>query len=176
MITWFWYQIVSSFIVIIRLMSLYFHILCKIFPKAELFINLKKSFSKSFKVFFISISDFNHTFWWSLMNLCIFFKTSPYVSACFKFLMWIIHSFLTCKLATSFLTCIIFVIFNNFCIIQIFRVLNISFEKVSFFTFFIIPFYETFVKFRKIFNPIKTIYRQLLWHLLPRKIIYVPIL
>ena len=42
---------------------------------------------------------------------------------------------------------------------QFFWILHINFEKISFFTFFILTFYETFIKFRKVFGSLKTVYR-----------------
>ena len=44
------------------------------------------------------------------MTLCTFFKTKSWFNACLKFLMWMNYYFLLCKLATSFLTFLIFIL------------------------------------------------------------------
>ena len=43
-----------------------------------------------------------------------------------------------------------------------FRILNVNFVKISFVAFLIVTFYEIFIKFRKIFNPLRSAYRQFL--------------
>ena len=57
-----------------------------------------------------------------------------------------------------------------------FRTLNINFKKISFIAVFIVVFYDIFIKLRYIFNPLKTIYSQLLGHFPSIHIIYSPIL
>ena len=52
---------------------------------------------------------FNQDYRLNLMTLYISFKTNPLFKACFKFLMCIVYSFLSCKLAASFLTFSIFI-------------------------------------------------------------------
>ena len=55
-------------------------------------------------------------------------------------------------------------------------ILNINFKKISFLTFFTIPSYKAFIKFRNIFTLFKVIYKQRLWHCLTTQIIYIGIL
>ena len=110
MIIWFWQQIVSSpshfccYKFYISVFSSIFHS----FPKTDLFIGLKKSFSRSFFGCFswlgiLSISGcFSHAFWLNLITLCIFFNASPWFKACSKFPIWITYSVFSCKLATRF--------------------------------------------------------------------------
>ena len=52
-------------------------------------------------------------------------------------------------------------------------ILNFNFKKIFFSTFFIIIFYKAFIKFRNMFNQLKVIYRQPLWHCPAMCIIYV---
>ena len=59
--------------------------------------------------------------------------------------------------------------------VQFFKVLNISFKKISIVTFFILVFYEIFIKLRSIFYPLKFFYWNPLWHWLTIQIIYIPI-
>ena len=47
---------------------------------------------------------------------------------------------------------------------QLFKVVNISFKKTSFITFFMIVSYEFYIKLKKIFDPVKIIYWKLLPH------------
>ena len=54
--------------------------------------------------------------------------------------------------------------------------LNINFKKISLLTFFIIAFYEIFIKMRSILDPIKFIYSKLLQHCPTIWIIYIPVL
>ena len=44
------------------------------------------------------------------MTLCIFFKTNPWFNACFKFLMCITYSSLSCKFVTSFSVFSVFIL------------------------------------------------------------------
>ena len=55
----------------------------------------------------------------------------------------------------------------------IFNPLNIKFKKISFISFFIVTFYKSFLKLRIIFKPFIFLYKQLLWHCVVVKIIYV---
>ena len=78
-----------------------------VFPKIALFINLKKSFSKSFffhyfSYVFIWSYNFSKAFWLNLITLCTFFNKNPWFGACFKFLICVTYSFLSCKLAKTF--------------------------------------------------------------------------
>ena len=50
--------------------------------------------------------------------------------------------------------------------------LNINFKKNSFITFFIITFYEVFIKLWSTFNPPKVIHWKLFWHFPTKWIIY----
>ena len=64
-----------------------------VFPKTELFISFKKSFSNSFfasflYLVFISMYVFNHAFWLNWITLRTFFSFKPWFSACFKALIW----------------------------------------------------------------------------------------
>ena len=54
--------------------------------------------------------------------------------------------------------------------------MNISFEKRSFISFFIIVFYEIFIKLKSIFYTLKIIYLKLLRHFPSIWIVYIPIL
>ena len=45
---------------------------------------------------------FSGAFWFNIMTLCTFFNASIWFNACFKFLMFKTHSFVSFKLATSF--------------------------------------------------------------------------
>ena len=49
-------------------------------------------------------------------------------------------------------------------------------QKVFYITIFIVAFYIIFIKLRCVFNPLKTIHLQLLWHCQLIKSIYVPVL
>ena len=86
-----------------------------VFPKTSLFIILENFFSKSFFTFFlrpvlISIYRFRQVFWLNLITLWTFFKINPWLNACFKFIMCVMYSVLSSKLATSFFTFSIFVL------------------------------------------------------------------
>ena len=90
-------------------MSLWFLIFSIVFPKTELFISVKKSFSNSFfasflYLLFISMYVFNHTFWLNWITLRTFFSFKPWFSACFKALMWITYFSLSSMLQISFST------------------------------------------------------------------------
>ena len=107
MIIWFWHQIISSSFCCDKFNISMFSRIYMVFPKTSLFINLKKPVSKSFFDFFLrslfmSIYDFNRAFCLNLITPCKFFKNNPWCNACFKFLMCITYSVLSCKLATSF--------------------------------------------------------------------------
>ena len=83
--------------------------------KTELFMNLKKYFSKSFFPFFLSfvfmsMYGLRQDFWLNLMALCTFFETNTWFNTCLKFAMWITYSFLSCMLATHFSTLSIFIL------------------------------------------------------------------
>ena len=70
---------------------------------------MKKYFPKPFLAFFlssvfISMYGFYRASWLSLMTLSSIFNTNPWFNACFKFLMCITYSVLSCKLAISFST------------------------------------------------------------------------
>ena len=88
------------------------------------------------------------------MNL---FNTLQWLKACFKLLMCIKYSYLSCKFANIF----------NFIFSdkkgksyvnrsRIFWVLDINFKEISFITFFIITFNKAFIKFRNTFNSFKS--------------------
>ena len=49
-------------------------------------------------------------------------------------------------------------------------------QKVFYITIFTVAFYIIFIKLRCVFNPLKTIHLQLLWHCQLIKSIYVPVL
>ena len=55
-----------------------------------------------FSSVFISLCDFNQSFWLKLITRCTSFRTNPWFNACFKFYMWITCFPLSCKLAASF--------------------------------------------------------------------------
>ena len=91
-----------------------------IIPKTVLFMNLKKSISKSLFAFFlrsvfITIYGFNQAFKLNLMILCTFFNTYPWFNACFRFLICITYSVLSCKLARSFSNFLIFIVSGKKC-------------------------------------------------------------
>ena len=94
------------------------HILI-VFSKTVLFISLKKSFSKLFFAFCFSIAftwkyGFSQGFWLNSITLWTFFKITLSFNACFKFLMCIKHSILSCKLAKSYSAFITFILPGNF--------------------------------------------------------------
>ena len=85
------------------------------FQKITLFINTKKYFSKLFFAFFlrsvfISIYCFSQAFWLNVITLWTFLKINPGFDFCFKFLICIIYSVLSLKLATSFSASSVFVL------------------------------------------------------------------
>ena len=107
MITWFWHQIVSFSFCCDKFNIFMFSPVFHGFSKNYIFINLKKYFSKSYFAFFlrslfISVYDFNQAFCLNLLILCNFFRTDPWFNPCFKSLMCITYSVLSCKLATRF--------------------------------------------------------------------------
>ena len=61
-------------------------------------------------------------------------------------------------------------------LMQFSTVLNINLEKISFVTFFIIVFYEVFIKLRSFYYPFKMIYRKLLWHCPTIQFIYISVI
>ena len=132
---WFWHQV--NFLT--SLISLCFLTFSIIFPKTELFINLKKPFSKSCFAFylrsvFISIYGFSQAFWLNLITLWTFFKANPWFNPCFKFLMCRTYSVLSCKLSTSFLTFSIYILSGKnskslWGLWNSFSVLNINFKN-----------------------------------------------
>ena len=94
------------------LISMFSHIFHS-FSKNCIIHYLKQSFSKSFFAFFflavfISVHDFNQTFWLHLMTLYYFFNTNPY-NASFRCLLITYYS-LSCKLVTSFSVFLIFIL------------------------------------------------------------------
>ena len=139
-----------------------------VFPRTALFLNLKKSLSKSFYVFFlkfviISIYVFNQAFGLNLIILCIFLNTNPWFNACFKFLLFKTYSSYHPSLLQVFQFSFFQVKRLNYCEgFIIFRILNTNFKKISLITFIIVAFYEIFHTSRNIFNLFKAIYRQLL--------------
>ena len=60
-------------------------------------------------------------------------------------------------------------------LMKLFRTLNINFNKISFIAFFIIAFDKIFIIPRCFFNPLKAIYRQLLWNCPFIQTVYIPI-
>ena len=85
-------------------MSLCFLTLSVVFPKTELFINLKKFFSKPFLAIFLGsvfilIYGSSQAFWLNLITLWTFFKTNPWFNVLVKMITWTSYSFLSCKLA-----------------------------------------------------------------------------
>ena len=82
-----------------------------------------------------SMDSFNQIFWLNLMTQCIFFNTNPWFYACFKFIMCITFSisFVQVKRINHYEE-------------QFFRLLNISFNKISFITSIILAFYEIFIE------------------------------
>ena len=145
------------------------------FSKKWIIHQLKQIFFKIIIIFFlrsvfISIYGFSQGFWLFLITLGTFFKTDSLFNACFKFLMWIPYSVLSCKLATSLLD---FSIFNlqvkmvNHCERQ-----HQTLTKMSIIAFFIMISYEIFIKLRSVFHPLKIIYRKLLQHCQSIWIIY----
>ena len=111
------------------------------------------------------IQLFSNFFLWKMT--WTFFKTNPWFIACFKFLMWIIYSVLSCKLATSFLAFLIFILsgtngylLRNSCNfsgywISTSKKYSPSLSSLCF-------CHEIFIKLKTIFDPLKTIYRKLL--------------
>ena len=131
MIIWFLYWITLFFFCCDKFnVSMFSHIFHSFFKKG---INhqLKKIFFKIlFSLFFlrsvfISIYSFNQAFWLNLITLWTFFKTNPWFNVCFKFLMWITHSVLSWKIATSFSNCIYLVkMVNHYEVHVIFQDVN----------------------------------------------------
>ena len=72
------------------------------FSKNCVIHQLKKTFLLS--SVFISIYGFRQAFWLNLITLWTFFQTYLWFNVCFKFLMRITYSVLSCKLATNLLT------------------------------------------------------------------------
>ena len=110
----FWHQIVSSFFCCYKFNVPIFLMIFQFFQKMKTACHFEKFFSKSFsatflKSLFVSTYGFRHTFWFNLLTLCTFFNTSPCVKACIQFLISIMYSVLSCKLATSFSTFSIFI-------------------------------------------------------------------
>ena len=94
--------------------------LSMVLPKTELFISLKKSFLKSFSAFFhqtafISIYDFNQVFFVKLNDFVDFFQKLIHylILALYLLFVWCILLILFCKLATSFLTVLTFLILGK---------------------------------------------------------------
>ena len=94
--------------------------LSMVLPKTELFISLKKSFLKSFSAFFhqtafISIYDFNQVFFVKLNDFVDFFQKLIHylILALYLLFVWCILLILFCKLATSFLTLLTFLILGK---------------------------------------------------------------
>ena len=152
------------------LMSLCFLTFPIAFLKTVLFISFKNDFSKPYFAFFlspmfISIYGFNQAFRLNLMILCNFSKTYPSFNACFKFRLFMIYSFLSCKFGTSFST-FSFSYFQikgvNHCkgYVNCHDIEHQLQENII----FIVAFFKTFSILRCVLNPFKTIYRQLLWH------------
>ena len=76
----------------------YFLTLSIVLPQTELFISLKKHYSKSFFTFFVSsvlmsMDHFNRDFRINLMPLWIFFKTNPWLNAYIRFPICVINFF-----------------------------------------------------------------------------------
>ena len=89
------------------LMSLCFLMYSMVFPNTELFMSLKKSFSKLFLALVQSwmlkaIYSTNHVLWSNLIAWWILFKTSPYLSNCSKALMWMMYLSLWRRLGPTF--------------------------------------------------------------------------
>ena len=128
------------------------------FSKNGIIHQLKKYFSKSFFAFFlrslfISMYGFIQAFWLNLITLRTFFKTNPWFNAYFKFLMCKTYSVLSYKSTTSFW--LFQSLFFQVKMVNLYEILvsfqDISFQKISFIAFFIIVFYEIFIKLRSIF-------------------------
>ena len=84
------------------------------------------------------------------MTLWTFSKTNPWFNVCFKFLMYIKYSSLSCKFVTSFSIFSIYILsgkrdksFWSSC--NFFKILNISLKKISIINIIIVSFYEIFV-------------------------------
>ena len=102
MITWFWHQIVySSFCCDKFNISMFSHVFHS-FSENCIIHQLKSFYAFFLRSVFNSIHAFSRAFWLNVINLWISFKTNPWFSPCFKFLMCIPYSVLSFKLATSF--------------------------------------------------------------------------
>ena len=112
---------------------------------------------------------FKKLFWLNLITLWTFFKTKLLFNACFKLLVFIMCSVLSCKLAARF---------SNFPILILSGKNGKSLWSSCNFSRYWTPtsrtyhsslsswwfFYEIFIKLRSIFDPLKGIYWKLLWH------------
>ena len=79
---------------------------------------LKKIFFKTIlSIFlssvFISMYGSSRAFWLNLMVLCHFSNTNQWYNACFKLLMCITYSLLSCKLATNSLNFLIYILLRK---------------------------------------------------------------
>ena len=112
------------------------------------------------------------------MTIWIFFGSNPWFNACFKNIMEITYSFLSCKFPWSFSTFSIFILSG--------KLVNdcegyVNFQdiqcqlKISLITFFFIIFSEAWIKFRNILKPLKLICRHRLFHCPTIQIICIPI-
>ena len=94
--------------------------------------------------------------------------------------MWITYSLLSCKLATSFSTFSVFSLSgkkgNHYEAHVISQDTEHQIQENFLHPFFIIIFYEIFIKLRSIFYPFKILYWKLLRHCPTIRIIYIPIL
>ena len=111
----FWFLLL---LIIIYLISLSFLTISIVFPKTDLFINLRKSFSKSFfasffNLVFILRYGFNHASWLNWIILCNFWNISPYFNACSRALIWTTYCFLSYKVHTSLFQFLIFILFGK---------------------------------------------------------------
>ena len=96
-------------------MSLWYLTFYIVFPKIALFINSKKSFSKSFlasvlNLIFISMYGFKRASWLNWIILCTFFRTNPWFNACFNDFIWRKFFSLSLILQKSLLHFLIFIL------------------------------------------------------------------
>ena len=117
MTIWFWDQIVLSSFCCNKFSISMFPQTFHCFSENCIIINKKKkSFSKSFSVFFffrsvfISIYVFSQELWYNFTTLWTVFKTDPWFNAYFKFLICTTYSVSSCKLAPSFSAFSIFIL------------------------------------------------------------------
>ena len=137
--------------------------------KSWIIYHLKKEiFQNHFFFFFFlrlvfkSIHDFSQAFWLNLIILWTFLKITPLFNASSKFCIWITYSVLSSKLARNFsiFSTLFFMvrIVNHYEVYVIFQYIEHQLQEKSFVIFFIIAFYEIFIKLRGTFYPLKIIY------------------